>query len=150
MEFSERAAASLRGQPFDALDVGTGSGILAIALAKLGAVAVRAIDNDPVALKVARTNITLNAVKDQVAVSATRLHKIPGTYSIVVANLTAETILELSDGLRRKVRPNGFLIVSGILRSKADTIFVWFVRNGFRLLLSKNEKEWTTLLFRRK
>ena len=102
------------------------------------------------ALKVARANITLNGVKDKVMISPTRLHKIAGTFSIVVANLTAETILELSDDLRRKVRPNGFLILSGILKSKADSVYAWFARNGFKLLLSKNEKEWTSLLFRRK
>jgi ribosomal protein L11 methyltransferase len=150
MEFAERAAASLRGHNFNALDVGTGSGILAIALAKLGATAVRAIDNDPVALKVARTNVALNHVRDNVMVSATRLSKISGEFSIVVANLTAETIHDLSHDLKRSVAPNGFLILSGILKSKADSVFLWFARNGFKLVLSKNEKEWTTLLFRRK
>jgi ribosomal protein L11 methyltransferase len=150
MEFVERAARLLRGARFHALDVGTGSGILAIALTKSGAQSVWAIDNDPVALKVARENLIANGTARNVRLSSARLHQIRRSFAVVVANLTAETILDLADVLVKKVAPGGFLILSGILRQKARGVLRRFTAGGFRLLGRKREKEWVTLLLRRR
>jgi ribosomal protein L11 methyltransferase len=73
MEFIEQVAESLSGRRFTALDVGTGAGILAIALAKLGVRQIWAIDNDPVALEVARGNLRANGVVDEVHLSSAQL-----------------------------------------------------------------------------
>ncbi|HZR47050.1 MAG TPA: 50S ribosomal protein L11 methyltransferase, partial [Candidatus Manganitrophaceae bacterium] len=83
------------------LDVGTGSGILAIAAAKLGAAGVTAVENDPVALEAAKENAKLNGVADRIVFRAT----IPraARYACVVANLTAPTLLSLAPALVRKV-----------------------------------------------
>ena len=148
MEFIEKAVRLLRGADFTALDVGTGSGILAIALAKLGAPEVCAVDNDPVALKVARKNVRLNGVQRKVRLQA-GLSSIAQRFSIVVANLTAETILDLAELLDAKVAPRGFLILSGILTPKADMISRRFKSSGFKIGARKYEKEWATLLLRR-
>lgn len=149
LEFLERAAASLEGRRFDALDVGTGSGILAIALAKLGARRVWAIDNDPVALRVARQNIRSNGVARVVRLSAAKLHQIKKRYPLVVANLTAETILQLAAGLKGKVAAHGSLILSGILCEKAAAVARRFVP-GFRVYRRRRRGEWATLWLRRK
>lgn len=149
MEFIERVARSLGTNPFTALDVGTGSGILAIALAKLGASKVWAIDNDPVALKVARENIAFNRVEKNVFCSAGSLNRLR-TFPVVVANLSAETIMMLAEPLSKRVAVSGYLILSGVLRPKSEQLARYFASNGFRLVKLKEEKEWATLLLRRK
>ncbi|HEX9145870.1 MAG TPA: 50S ribosomal protein L11 methyltransferase [Candidatus Binatia bacterium] len=149
MEFIEKAVDSLHGAEFAALDVGTGSGILAIALAKLGARKVWAVDNDPVAVKIARKNVRRNGVQRRIRLQARGLNAIANSFSIVVANLTAETILDLAQALEMKVTPRGFLILSGILTTKANTIIHRFKSAGFRVAGRKHKKEWATLLLRR-
>jgi ribosomal protein L11 methyltransferase len=148
MEFLERVARSLDNKQFTAVDVGTGSGILAIALAKLGARKVWALDNDPVALKVAEENIRYNAVQKNVLCSAVPLNRLR-TFPVVVANLTAETILSLAESLSKRVAPGGYLILSGILRPKTEQLVRYFGSTGFRLVKLKEEKEWATLLLKR-
>jgi ribosomal protein L11 methyltransferase len=149
MEFIERVAGSLGPKPFTALDVGTGSGILAIALAKLGASKVWALDNDPVALKVARENIVCNGVQDNVFCSAGPLNRLR-SFPVVVANLTAETIMSLAEPLGKRVARAGYLILSGVLRPKSEQLVCYFGAKGFRLVKLKEEKEWATLLLKRK
>jgi ribosomal protein L11 methyltransferase len=149
MEFIEQAVDSLRGGEFTALDVGTGSGILAIALAKLGASQVWAVDNDPVAVKIARQNVRRNGMQSKIRLQATSLNSIGDSFSIVVANLTAETILDLAQALEMKVAPRGFLILSGILTPKANAVIHRFKCAGFKVNGRKHEKEWATLSLRK-
>ena len=148
IEFLEHAVGSFAGREFTALDVGTGSGILAIALVKLGAKQVWAIDNDPVALNVARENLRINAAAGRVHLSGIKLHAIKKRFSVVIANLTAETILDLAASLVKKVAPGGFLILSGIVQHKVDKILRRFRRN-FRIVRHKRGREWATLLLRK-
>jgi ribosomal protein L11 methyltransferase len=150
IEYIEKVAASFRGSAFNALDVGTGSGILSIALAKLGAQPVLAIDNDPLALKVASENLALNGVEGKVRLSDINLNRVRKTFSVVVANLTAETILNLARRLETKVSPRGSLILSGIFQAQADAVAARFERSGFTVVRRKRDKEWMTLLLRRK
>lgn len=150
LEFLEKAADFLRGKDFAALDVGTGSGILAIASAKLGARTIWAVDNDRVALKVARENLSINGVEKNVHLSGAELSRIRKSFSLVVANLTAETILGLADALVQKVAPRGFFILSGILHQQVGAVTRRFGTEGFVLLKRKREKEWVTLLLKRK
>jgi ribosomal protein L11 methyltransferase len=150
LEFIEEVASSLDGIPSYALDVGTGSGILAIALAKLGIRKIIALDNDPLALRVARENVCANGVQEQIVLSRSNLVQVRKSFPIIVANLTAETILELAGELAKRVSPKGYLVVSGILKPKATDVSSYFCANGFRLIDRKSEKEWITLLMRRR
>ena len=149
MEFIEKVAASFRGTGFNALDVGTGSGILAIALAKLGANRVWAVDTDPVALKVAGENLRCTSVRDKIQLSGSQVSRIRKSFPVVVANLTAETILDLAAALEKRVAPQGFLVLSGILNQKTKQVINQFAAN-FRVTRRKREKEWVTLLLRRR
>ncbi|MSP40133.1 MAG: 50S ribosomal protein L11 methyltransferase [Deltaproteobacteria bacterium] len=149
MEFLEQVADSLRGRPFTVLDVGTGAGILAIVAVKLGAQAVYAIDNDPLALEVARDNFAANAAAGRVQLSGANLSGIRKIFSVVVANVTAETIIELAAALDKKVGAKGFLILSGILQPKANAVVHCFQKN-FRVVRQKRGREWATLLLQRK
>jgi ribosomal protein L11 methyltransferase len=149
MEFLELVTDRLQGGASTALDVGTGSGILAIALAKLGTSSIWAIDNDAVALRVARENLRYNEVEDRVHLSGSKLTGIKRAFSVVVANLTAETILELAEALEKKVVLNGYLILSGILHQKSSAIQRHFAVK-FKIVKRKRAREWQTLLLQRK
>jgi ribosomal protein L11 methyltransferase len=149
MEFLEQVIHSLNSRSFSALDIGTGAGILAIALVKLGAKRVWAIDNDPVALEVARENLRANGVVDKVHLSSAKLGSIRRRFSVVVANLIAETIVELAVAMEKRVEAKGFLILSGIVSQKAELIRRCF-RTNFRVVRQKRGREWTTLLLQRK
>jgi ribosomal protein L11 methyltransferase len=149
LEYLEQIAGFFSGRPFTALDVGTGAGILAIALVKLGAHEVWAIDNDPIAIKVARENLSANDALKQVRLSGKNLNEIRGRFPVVVANLTAETLLDLAVALERKVSARGYLILSGILHSKSNAIARRF-GGRFRIVKRRRRQEWMTLLLQRK
>ena len=149
MEFLEVVAHKLAGKKFTALDVGTGSGILSIALALLGATEIWAIDNDPVAVKVAGENLRANRVAERIRLSEKKLVAIRRTFTVVVANLTAETMVELADALKKRVTPAGYLVLSGILYQQAAAVVRRFAEN-FRLIERRRKREWVTLLLRRK
>ena len=149
MEFLEQVAERLHAIRFSGLDVGTGSGILAIALSILGASEIWAIDNDPVALQVARANLTANGAERNVILTGASLPAIRRSFDVVVANLTAETIAELAAQLKKKVRPAKFLILSGIIRNKSAPVARLF-DGSFRLLGRKRSGEWVTFLFQKK
>ena len=150
LEFIEHATQSLRRKQFTALDVGTGSGILSIALTKMGATKVMALDNDPVALKVAAENLRYNGVEKQVHLSARSITDLKQSFPITVANLTAETILEIGEALAASVASTGALILSGILKTKAAPVVKYFCDRRFRVQKRTAEKEWVTLLLKRK
>ena len=148
LEFIEQVAGLFTERSFFALDVGTGSGILAIALAKLKAKKVLALDIDPVAVRVAEANIARNRVGKIVALRRSELEKVAGHFDVVVANLTAETIIELAEEFYDKLCPAGYLILSGILRPKMHA-----VRRALAeldLVRTKSDKEWCTVLLRKK
>jgi ribosomal protein L11 methyltransferase len=149
LEFIETVARSFHRKEFNALDVGTGSGILAIALAKSGAKTVLAVDVDPVALKVARGNLRCNGVEKKVSLSGAKLPQIKALFQLVVANLTAETIIDQTRALAKRVAPKGLLILSGISHRKTEQVIKHFAAD-FKVMRRKREKEWMTLLLRKK
>ena len=149
MEYLESVADRFAGKRFSALDVGTGSGILTIALALLGAAEIVAIDNDPVAIQIARKNLHANGVGRRVHLSGARLPAIRRRFDLVVANLTAETIVELAGDLEKKVAAKKFLILSGIVHQKANAV-TRRLAGSFRVLERKRSREWVTLLLQRK
>jgi len=148
LEFIELVA-ELSESEFKALDVGTGSGILAIALIKLGAKKVWAIDNDPVALAVARENLRINHADAKVHLSSAALSRLKNKFPLVVANLTAETIMELAGAIEHRVAAGGYVILSGILNAKAAVVLRCFAPR-FVLIKRKRAREWVTLMLRRR
>ena len=149
IELLEVVAVKINGKKWSVLDVGTGSGILAIASRMLGATRIWAIDNDPVAVKVTRENLRSNGVANKIILNEKPLSAIKRTFMVVVGNLTAETILELADALEKRVAAGGYMVLSGILRPKVDVVARRFAKN-FRVLARRGRREWVTLLFGRK
>ena len=129
------------------LDVGTGSGILAIAAARLGVARTIAIDLDSSALKVAEENIALNKVEAQVRVAKIKVDIIYVMFHLVVANIIAEELVSLSRHLNDRVLPGGSLILSGIIVEKADMVKGAF--KEFSLEKELTEGEWVSLLYKK-
>ncbi|MEK7341842.1 MAG: 50S ribosomal protein L11 methyltransferase, partial [Candidatus Binatota bacterium] len=150
LEFLEEATGLLAQEPIAALDVGTGSGILAIALAKMGASRVLALDSDPVALKSAQANVRHNRVGRAVRLSNFGLGGVKESFAVVVANLTAETIIELAALLQKRVSAGGYLILSGIVRPKAGEVMRCFSPHPFMLARQTTQGEWVTLMLKKK
>ncbi len=124
------------------LDIGTGSGILAIAAAKLGA-EVLAIDLDENAVKVAKENVEYNGVSRQVQVMMGNLADGVGEkYDIVVANILADVICLLARDVKKILKPQGIFITSGIIADKVDMVKRTFAEEGLTLVELAEKGEW--------
>ncbi len=124
------------------LDVGTGSGILAILAHKLGAGQTIAIDIDEEALANARENCRLNGCGRAVVCSHRSLASLEGDFDLVVANIIAPVLLELAPELGRKLRPSGCLILSGILVEQLPRIRQAFAELGLQAGRPLIDGEW--------
>lgn len=136
--------------PQSVLDVGTGSGVLSIAAAKLGASRLCAVDIDPEAVIVAKDNLTLNGVTANVTVGTTMLQEIPGSYHIVVANIIAEELVKLAHDLTARLAPKGFLVLSGILVEREPFVIEGFSTFPLSLADISHREEWSCLVYIRK
>ncbi|EHQ91719.1 50S ribosomal protein L11 methyltransferase [Desulfosporosinus youngiae] len=127
-------------------DLGTGSGILAIAAAKLGA-KVDAVDLDSVAIKVAQENVALNKVNDQVRVLRGDLGTVlVGQADLVIANIIADVILVLLSDLKRILRFDGEFLASGIIDNRADEVETALKAAGLEIVERVEDSGW--ILFR--
>lgn len=125
-------------------DVGTGSGILAIAAAKLGASYVIGTDIDPLAAQIARVNAGINGVDIHAQ------EELPsGAYDIVVANILADVIIGLKEELASLTAPDGLLIASGIIDVREEDVRVAIESVGFTLVKVQQQAEWVALILRR-
>jgi ribosomal protein L11 methyltransferase len=131
--------------PQSLLDVGTGSGILAIAAARLGATRVVACDIDPLACQVARENCVQNAVAHQVEITSAALDQIPGQFDLVVANILAEENSRLAADLCAHLSPGGQLLLSGILAEKEALVLEGFSALPLDYLSTAGCDEWVCL-----
>ena len=128
------------------MDVGTGSGILAIAAARLGAEDILAIDIDPSAVKVAIENVELNGVKDQVRVVVGDLCKSEAMpCDLAVANIVADAICMLAGPLTRHLEKDRLLICSGIIREREQDVKNAATEAGYTLFDRIEKGEWVAL-----
>jgi len=135
-------------RPLDMLDLGTGSGILAIVGAKLGARRVVGSDIDPVAVRVARENAELNQVSDRVTFIEGDLLKAhtSGRYDLVVANIIADIIVKLIPDLHRVLKPGGHFVASGIIDRRLEEVKELLSRHGMTILRVESEQEWRAVV----
>ncbi|MDI6828482.1 MAG: 50S ribosomal protein L11 methyltransferase [Armatimonadota bacterium] len=129
------------------VDFGTGSGILAIAAAKLGACLVIAFDTDELAVRAARENVQRNDEEEHIEVHQTdNLGFIQTTVDLVVANLVAETIIASAADIARVLRRGGILIASGIVSDKSADVERALRNEGFDIVEIMRDGEWETLV----
>jgi ribosomal protein L11 methyltransferase len=127
-----------------ALDVGTGSGVLALAMVRLGVRRVVALDNDPSALQNARHNAGLNAIST-IRFSTARLRALRRRFPLIAANILSSTLIAMAPELKRLLAPGGRLILSGILQREAADVMAHYPP-PVRRLRSCSERGWTTLI----
>lgn len=130
------------------LDVGTGSGILAIAAAKLGASAVAALDINPVAVDVARSNIASNGVAGVVSVELGGLpfERPLGPFDIVMANILSTVVCELAPHLAGALRPGGVLVASGFIDVHCPEVSERLRQEGLAVVETMAEGDWRALV----
>lgn len=134
--------------PKSFLDVGTGSGILAMAAAGLGCPMVVANDIDPQACEVARENARRNQLDRRLAISDRPLEELGGQFDLVVANILAEENIRLKQAFLNHLAPRGWLVLSGILREKENLVRAAFANLPLQDMPSRYEDDWVCLSYR--
>jgi ribosomal protein L11 methyltransferase len=132
----------------EVLDVGTGTGILAMAAVLWGASKALAIDNDPEAVRVANENILRNRLSDRITASGAGLEKVTERFPLVVANIIHDTLLSLAGSLCNALEQKGILILSGLVHgTQTDSIIRCFEEKNLQLAGTLEEGEWGALKF---
>jgi len=128
------------------LDIGTGSGILAIAAAKLGYHPVRAFDVDPVAIRAAKANLIQNGVEGLVRLCRRDLNRLPlraaERFEVICANLSSDLLVGQSKRILNRLKPSGTLILAGILKTQFAQVRRALARAGLKLVVARRVNEW--------
>lgn len=133
------------------VDVGTGSGVLSIAAAMLGATHVEALDLDEVAVKSAKLNIKLNKVHDIVNVSQNNLlDGVTELKDVIVANILAEVIMRFTDDVATGLKSGGYFISSGIILPKKDEVKEALLASGFEIMETMVMEDWVAFIAKKK
>lgn len=143
-----------REHPRNALDLGTGSAVLAIAIAKLARIPVLATDIDPVATRVAAQNVKLNQAAAYVETRtapgfADPIFKARAPFDLIVANILARPLMRLAPEMARSVRLGGSLILSGILERQRNAVLSAYVGQNLRHVRTLTRGEWVTIHLKR-
>ena len=128
-------------------DVGTGSGVLAIVAAKLGAKRVEAVDFDPVAVRVARENVRQNGAEDIVRTGQSDLLKsVEGRADLIIANIIADIIVRLFGEVEAHLAPDGTMLLAGIIEDRLQDVVEAAALHGFAVEKIEQEKGWAAVI----
>ncbi len=131
------------------LDLGCGTGILSIIGVKLGAKNAKAVDIDEVAVKVAKENCRLNYVDQDIEVCKGILSDVkPEKNDIVIANIIASVIIDISQSIPYHVKADGYFITSGIIKERKDEVLEAYLKNGFTCEEVIEMGEWVAIAFK--
>ncbi|MDS1029442.1 50S ribosomal protein L11 methyltransferase [Bacillota bacterium LX-D] len=129
------------------IDVGTGSGVLSIVAAKLGAGKVVAVDADTLAVQVAQQNVLENKVEQQVETKySDLLAGVEEQADFIVANIIADVIILLTPQAKSKLKKGGFFLVSGIILDRWPDVHEVLTKSGFQVIERRQENDWVTAL----
>ena len=131
-----------------ALDIGTGSGVLAITAARFGFGSVLGLDIDPCALSEAKKNVGYNGLGGQIEICDTAPDRLDRRFDLIMANLRYPTLKQLCGLLAGLFRRRGILVLSGVKGDEADALVSRYVAAPFELIHRCDEKNWTGLTFR--
>ncbi len=132
------------------LDVGTGSGVLAISASKFGFYEVLGIDIDPEAVKVSRKNVEVNNCQHNTFILRREVSVIDEEFDCVVANIDTKTLISMKRELSRVVNRGGYLVLSGIRWNEAADIKSEFVTQRFEFLQVEYEQGWSGMIFHKR
>lgn len=142
-----RAIETTLNKDDEVIDVGTGTGVLSIAAAKLGAKKVLALDLDEVAVQSATINVKLNKVQDVVSVRQNNLlEQVNEKVDVIVANILAEVIVRFVDDAYLLLKDGGTFITSGIIRGKKEEVQTALLDNGFRIEETLEMEDWVAFI----
>ena len=130
------------------LDVGTGTGILAICASRLGADICRAYDIDPTAVRVARENIQDSGLTNVTCDQSDLLKQVSlegGQYDLVCANIVADIIIRMTPDVGKYMKDHAVLLASGIIAERCDDVVACFEQNGFRVVELMTDNDWCGL-----
>ncbi|RPF55583.1 50S ribosomal protein L11 methyltransferase [Aquisalibacillus elongatus] len=128
-------------------DVGSGSGVLSIAAALLGAKRIKAFDLDEIAVKSTTINVKLNRVQDQVEAQHNNLlENVELGADLIVSNILAEIIVQFVDEAYEKVNAGGYFITSGIIQGKKDLVKEKLTQAGFKILEVNQMEDWISIV----
>jgi ribosomal protein L11 methyltransferase len=131
------------------LDIGTGSGVLGIASIKLGAKKAVMTDIDQVAVLSAKHNAEINSVSDNCEVwRSDLLDGVGDLGDLAVANITAEILVRLTNDISKQLQKDGFLIMSGIIKSRLQFVIDEFSKVGFELIKTVEKGEWFAVVMK--
>lgn len=130
------------------LDIGTGTGVLAIAAEKLGAKQVTAVDRDELALDAAERNLENNQCENWKVFKSDLIKSVSDKYSLIVANIVADPILLMVEDLNRVMLDGARLILSGIILDRAQEVQTTYEHAGFSLIEKSTKNEWVSMVFR--
>jgi len=134
----------------EVFDAGTGSGILSILAAKLGAKSVHALDFDTVAVEVAKENVKINGLEGNIQVShSDLLKKAAGKADLIVANIVADIIIKLIPSVPDKIKEKGIFISSGIIDERKEDVLKALVEHGFKVIEVREEAGWVAIVAQR-
>ena len=132
-----------------AVDIGTGSGVLAIVAAKMGVGLVWGIDSDPCAVYEARDNVRLNQVETRVTILNEDLDGLSGSFDLVFANLRVPTLFGLWSALEKKIANDSVLVFSGLKVEEVAAICEFYTDAGFFVYQKRSEKGWAAICLAR-
>jgi ribosomal protein L11 methyltransferase len=124
------------------LDIGTGTGVLAMAAVLLGIEAGIAIDHDPCAVAEAKTNVRLNGLDGRITVSDTAVELISGSFALIAANLRLPTLLSLAPSIAAWTPPGAAVVMAGIRREEGETLLSVYKNHSFVKTWCNAEDEW--------
>ena len=129
------------------LDIGTGSGILMVTAAKLGAQKVLGVDNDEVAIDIAEKNLLLNGIKNKnyKVIIGNLTDKVDEKFDFVAANILKETIMVLLDSVKSVLKNNSVFICSGIIEKNKDKVVEKMIATGFEVIEVRKKEEWVSI-----
>ena len=130
-------------------DVGTGSGVLALAAAKLGAGQVKACDLDPVAAAAARDNVIYNGLEGKISVVVGTIAALDGKAHLIAANIITDVIIDILPGVTQRLTDGGLFIASGIIRERRDEVMAAIEAAGLELWEEDEEADWVCLVSRK-
>jgi len=132
-----------------ALDIGTGSGVLAITSIMFGVEKAIGIDKDPCSIKEASDNVRLNCFQDRIKIKKISIENINTKFTLISANLRMPTIKELYSKINEITNINGFVVISGIKKYEMKDVLDLYCKKHFDCVWSDTQKDWSVILLRK-
>ena len=127
-------------------DIGTGSGVLAIAMCLAGVISCQAFEIDPVSISEAKNNIKLNHLDDKITVIENTMNESENRFSIICANLRPPTLTVLSDLLYKSLKNSGIAIISGVRQWEKENVITLYSKKGLELIWQRDTKRWSAFV----